>query len=111
MLGLAPPLVVGGVGQAKLQQENNWPKYYGVILFFHSRAIDDYHGVVAQRSACQGARRSYAARAPFPCHERVALARVFALASPLAAEVISSSALTHHPPSNVVRIVSNSKRE
>ena len=64
-------------------------------LFFHSRAIDDYPGVVAQSSVCQGARRSYAARVPFPCHERVALARVFALAPPfLVVEVISSSATT-----------------
>ena len=67
------------------------------LFFFHNKAIDDYPGVVAQSSVCQGARRSYAARVPFPCHERVALARVFALAPPfLVVEVISSSATT--PP-------------
>ena len=58
------PLAVGGVGQAKLQYKHNWPWYYAVIFLYHSRAIDDYPGLVAQRSVCQGSQDSYAARVP-----------------------------------------------
>ena len=73
----APKLyALARVDQAKLQWKNNSPWYYAASLFFPRRAIDDYPGVVAQRSVGQGSRRSYAARVPFPCHERVALARV-----------------------------------
>ena len=55
------------VDQAKLQWKNNKPWPYAASLFFHSRAIDDYHGVVAQGSLCQGVRCCCVARAPLPC--------------------------------------------